>query len=177
MVSMEIATHYHVENNMAPNFLSLQSLMGRILPIIHCTSLHCWKLLRPFAHNCQHLQNQQLPTMLEVVASVRTALNNEPLTFYFYFKTIRTHPVTQDSSPVMYKVNKTEKSRNACNRAKLCFGVTFSLALSLLINSLMGNFRSEDKDDYDYEFSVLSTRTLKTAGFLNLMRMLSTENS
>ena len=28
-----------------PNFVSLLSLMGCILPIIRCTSLHCWELL------------------------------------------------------------------------------------------------------------------------------------
>ena len=76
-----------------------QSIMGRILPTTHYTSLHCWELLRPFARNyqhhptsaepttannvgsrcvrlrtttntIQHLQNQQLPTMLGTVASV-----------------------------------------------------------------------------------------------------------
>ena len=33
----------------------------------------------------------------------------------------------QDSSPVLYKVNKTEYSRNTCDSAKLYFGLTFSL--------------------------------------------------
>ena len=69
----------------------LQSLMGWILPIMHCRSQHCWELLHPFAHHCQHERNnsgvctplptrtQQLstllePTMLGVVASVCTPL-------------------------------------------------------------------------------------------------------
>ena len=32
----------------------LQSLMGCILPTMHCRSQHCWELLHPFAHQCQH---------------------------------------------------------------------------------------------------------------------------
>ena len=41
------------------------SLMSRILSIIHCTSLHCWELLRPFAHNCQ-----QHPTPAETTTPI-----------------------------------------------------------------------------------------------------------
>ena len=32
----------------------LYSLMGCILPTIHCMSEHCWELLHPFVNNCQH---------------------------------------------------------------------------------------------------------------------------
>ena len=32
----------------------------------------------------------------------------------------------------------------------------------------IGNFRSEDEDDYEYEFSVLSTRTSKNVGLQTL---------
>ena len=42
---------------------------------------------------------------------------------------------------------------------------------------IIGTFRSEDKDDYGYKFSDLSTRTSKNFGVPNLMRVLSTENS
>ena len=35
----------------------LQRLMGCILPTMHCRSQHCWKLLHPFAHHCQHAPN------------------------------------------------------------------------------------------------------------------------
>ena len=35
----------------------LQRLMGRILPMMHCRSQHCWELLHPFAHHCQHACN------------------------------------------------------------------------------------------------------------------------
>ena len=69
----------------------LQSLMGCILPTMRSRSQHCWELLHPFAHHCQHERNnsgvctplptrtQQLstllePTMLGVVASVCTPL-------------------------------------------------------------------------------------------------------
>ena len=38
----------------------LQSLMGCILPMMHCRSQRCWELLHPFAHHCQHaLDNSQ----------------------------------------------------------------------------------------------------------------------
>ena len=33
----------------------------------------------------------------------------------------------QDSSPVLHKVNKTEKLQNTCNSVMLYFGLTFSL--------------------------------------------------
>ena len=32
----------------------LQSLMGCVLPTIHCMSQHCWELLHPLVNNCQH---------------------------------------------------------------------------------------------------------------------------
>ena len=35
----------------------LQSLMGYILPTMHCRSQYCWELLHPFAHHCQHAIN------------------------------------------------------------------------------------------------------------------------
>ena len=35
----------------------LQRLMGCILPAMHCRSQHCWELLHPFAHHCQHSNN------------------------------------------------------------------------------------------------------------------------
>ena len=35
----------------------LQSLMGCILPMMHCRSQHCWELLHLFALHCQHERN------------------------------------------------------------------------------------------------------------------------
>ena len=35
----------------------LQRLMGCIFPTMHCRSQHCWELLHPFAHHCQHARN------------------------------------------------------------------------------------------------------------------------
>ena len=35
----------------------LQRLMGCILPTMHCTSQHCWELLHPLVHHCQHACN------------------------------------------------------------------------------------------------------------------------
>ena len=34
-----------------------QSLMGCVLPTIHCMSQHCWELLHPLVNNCQHGYN------------------------------------------------------------------------------------------------------------------------
>ena len=35
----------------------LQRLMVCILPTMHCRSQHCWELLHPFAHHCQHARS------------------------------------------------------------------------------------------------------------------------
>ena len=35
----------------------LQWLMGCNLPMMHCSSKHCWELLHPFAQHCQHGRN------------------------------------------------------------------------------------------------------------------------
>ena len=35
----------------------LQRLMGCILPTMHYRCQHCWELLHPFAHHCQHAPN------------------------------------------------------------------------------------------------------------------------
>ena len=35
----------------------LQTLMGYILPTMHCRSQYCWELLHPLAHHCQHGRN------------------------------------------------------------------------------------------------------------------------
>ena len=35
----------------------LQTLMGCILPTMHCRSQYCWELLHPLAHHCQHGRN------------------------------------------------------------------------------------------------------------------------
>ena len=35
----------------------LLSLMGCILPTIHCRSQHCWEVSHLFAHHCQHRRN------------------------------------------------------------------------------------------------------------------------
>ena len=40
------ATHAHYLH-------MVYSLMGCILPTMHCRSQHCWELLHPFAHHCQ----------------------------------------------------------------------------------------------------------------------------
>ena len=42
-----LGSHRHITHG-------LQRLMGCILPMMHCRSQHCWELLHPFAHHCQH---------------------------------------------------------------------------------------------------------------------------
>ena len=43
------ATHAH--------YAWFTKIMGCILPTTHCRSKHCWELLHPFAHHCQHARN------------------------------------------------------------------------------------------------------------------------
>ena len=35
----------------------VQRLMGCILPTMQCRPQHCWDMLHPFAHHCQHGRN------------------------------------------------------------------------------------------------------------------------
>ena len=37
--------------------LHIMRLIGCILPTMRCKFLHCWELLHPFAHHCQHGPN------------------------------------------------------------------------------------------------------------------------
>ena len=54
----------------------------------------------------------------------------------------------QDSSSVLYKVNKTEKSPNTCDSAKLYFGLRFRCrSRRLCLNSLLGPFILEKKSE------------------------------
>ena len=63
------------------------------------------------------------------------AYNNEPFIVYFPLKPFV--PIQlQDSSPVLYKLNKRKYLRNTGDSAKLYFGVTFSLSL-LCLNYLL----------------------------------------
>ena len=41
-------------------------------------------------------------------------------------------------------------------------------ATIVAVQMLLGTFRSEDEDDYDYEFSALSMRTSKNVGLETL---------
>ena len=43
----------------------LQRLMGCILPTMHCRSQHCWELLHPFAHHCQHARRLFASRLME----------------------------------------------------------------------------------------------------------------
>ena len=81
-----------------PNFVSLQSLNSRILPIIHCAPFHCWKFLHRFAHHCQHhptyySQHAYMPTCY-TPTRLRVALPS-PLTltlpFFSFGGRVRLH--------------------------------------------------------------------------------------
>ena len=43
--------------------------MGCILPTMHCRSRHCWELLRPFAHLCQHARKNSQHCWRNIVGS------------------------------------------------------------------------------------------------------------
>ena len=45
-----------------------------------------------------------------------------------------------------------------CSLNLLFSDVRVAVAVVVILNSLIGTFRSEDKDDYEYEFSVPSMR-------------------
>ena len=47
----------------------LQSLLGCILPMMHCRSQRCWELLHPFADHCQHGRNNSQQCCEVVVGS------------------------------------------------------------------------------------------------------------
>ena len=46
----------------------LQGLVCCILPTMHCRSQHCWELLHPFAHHCQHARNNSQHFFCSVIA-------------------------------------------------------------------------------------------------------------
>ena len=54
---------------------SLQGLMFCILPTIHWRSQHCWELLHPFAHHCQHGGNNSQHCWLKSVGGCRIRLH------------------------------------------------------------------------------------------------------
>ena len=53
----------------------LQSRMGCILPMMHCRFQHCWELLHPFAHHCQHGCHNFLHCWPNKVGSSRVRLH------------------------------------------------------------------------------------------------------
>ena len=54
-VAQQCCTGLHNSSNIvgATHAHYIWSLMGHILPIMHCVSSHCCKLLHPFTHHCQ----------------------------------------------------------------------------------------------------------------------------
>ena len=59
----------------------LQSLMGCILPTMHCRSQHCLEPLHPFAHHCQHgcnnCQHSKANNVGSCCVRLRVALKDE----------------------------------------------------------------------------------------------------
>ena len=59
-VAQQCWIRLHSSSNMGPRTRithGLQSLMGCILPMMHCRFQHYWELLHPFTHHCQHGRN------------------------------------------------------------------------------------------------------------------------
>ena len=84
---------------------------------------------------CHTLQNNNAVKKNIRFLKTTWAYNNEPFIVYFPLKPFV--PIQlQDSSPVLYKLNKREYSWNTGDSAKLYFGVTFSLSL-LCLNYLL----------------------------------------
>ena len=60
----------------------LQRLMGCILPTMLYRSQHCWELLHPFAHHCQHARNNSQHCCASNVACVCTQPKNAGVSFF-----------------------------------------------------------------------------------------------
>ena len=66
------------------------------------------------------------------------------------------------------KTSKCDKNISDTLNYRLVCHATFLFFLQFDFFWDLGTFRSEDKDDYEYEFSVLSTRTSKNVGLQTL---------
>ena len=91
-VAQQCWIRLHSSSNIEPRTLithGLQRLIGCILPTMHWRSQHCWKLLRPFAHHCQHARNNSQHCWRNNVGSccvcLHTALGSLASSLYFSF--------------------------------------------------------------------------------------------
>ena len=70
-----VAQQCWIRLHSSSNIVGLQSLMGCILPTMRCRSQHCWELLHPFAHHCQHGRNNSQHCWRNNVASCCVCLH------------------------------------------------------------------------------------------------------
>ena len=63
-----------------PQHFFLISLLGCILPTIHCRSKYCWELLHPFVHHCQPRHNNSKHCWPNNVGSCCIPLHMVPTT-------------------------------------------------------------------------------------------------
>ena len=89
-----------------------------------------------------------------------------PFPGIFFLRGKQRSPILSDAKPTL---------RKECNQIRLpvyiCWKaarVTFCVKKLGRYVTVLGTFRSEDEDDYEYEFSVLSTRTSKNVGLETL---------
>ena len=126
--------------------------LGCILPTMHCRSQHCWELLHPFAHHCQHPRNNvgsccirlqttanTHATMLGVVASVcrplPTCMQQLPtLLAQQCWELFRLFARSLNAQCNLLYFSKTHKAQ--CSKANWC--LHFSL-LSIILADLLGN--------------------------------------
>ena len=105
--------------------------MGCILPTMHCRSQHCWELLHPFAHHCQHARNNSQHCWRNNVGSCCARLHaasrggREPKTttlFFFSQTSIQSSRIQlQKNLPTLDKLNTMEYERKVWSCANLLF--------------------------------------------------------
>ena len=82
--------------------VELEVIIRQLLPTMHCRSEHCWELLHPFAHHCQHAGNNS-----------QVLKNNIERTNHFAIKTLLNlgNSATYDFCLAMADMDKLERRR------------------------------------------------------------------
>ena len=68
-VAQQCWIRLHSSSNIVGATHAHYACMGCILPTMHCRSQHCWELLHPFAHHCQHARNNSQHCWRDTVGS------------------------------------------------------------------------------------------------------------
>ena len=97
-----------------------------------------------------------------------------------FFSFLICHTITHLLQFITEKLANALSASNVCTAVKIKINNKFACSQPTRTKQffpvIIGTFRLEGEHDYEYEFSVLSTRTSKKCRPPNLMRMLSTEN-